>query len=160
MLPAHATRASLHAINMCPLFSCRAMVTLMHCCCGRSDDARLFHLADICPPYVVPTVGPSKFHVLRLILRRGKTQSVSVNDSPLCVLFVPYCHCPCHPCHTALATLACRVLKNSTLFWLATRTQSFVLSGALQLTFGIASHRLLRYRHAGMHTCFVLTLWT
>ena len=49
------------------------MFSLMHICCGRSDDFRLFGIADICAPMLLPTVGPNPCKMLLLVLRGGKT---------------------------------------------------------------------------------------
>ena len=49
------------------------MFSLMHICCGRSDDFRQFCIADICAPSLLPTVGPCCCKMLLLVLRGGKT---------------------------------------------------------------------------------------
>lgn len=50
-------------------------MTVLHTGLCRGDDAMRIHLADMCVPHTIKTVGPSKFEVLSVLLHAGKTSS-------------------------------------------------------------------------------------
>jgi hypothetical protein len=54
------------------------MVTFMHQCVGRSDDARLVFLSDLCAPVVLYGVGPHLCKAFHFVLRGGKASAGNV----------------------------------------------------------------------------------
>eukprot|EP00775_Hariotina_reticulata_P005326 gene5326-5562_t len=50
-----------------------AMASWAHTSIGRSDDVRLFFLADIIAPRKIPAVGPHNCYILPIVLKGGKT---------------------------------------------------------------------------------------
>jgi hypothetical protein len=54
------------------------MITLMNQCVGRSDDARLVFISDLCAPVLLTCVGPHACKAFYFVLRGGKAAGAKV----------------------------------------------------------------------------------